>query len=87
MSLTCKVIFLKNLLNVFYTGQLVRGYVQLTAEQEQLVSGIQIEIFGIAITKMKQNNAIKLHQEDCFNHRINLLGKIGSTDLTFDFNR
>lgn len=74
MSLHCKVIFPKNPLNVFYTGQTVRGYVQLTVEEEQPVSAIRIEITGIAISKLKRNNVNKVHRVDCFNHRISILG-------------
>lgn len=78
MSLHCKVIFPKNPLNVFYTGQSVRGYVQLSVEQKQPVSSIRIEISGIVISKLKENNAMKVHHEDCFNHRISILGKLKS---------
>lgn len=84
MSLHCKVIFPKNPLNVFYTGQSVRGYVQLSVGEEQPVSSIQIEIGGVAISKLKQNNRTKVHREDCFDHRISILGN--GHGLSFDSN-
>lgn len=82
MSLHCKVIFPKNPLNVFYTGQAVRGYVQLSVEQEQSVSSIQIEIAGVAISKLKRNHRNKVHREDCFNHRISILGNVSQHNLS-----
>lgn len=83
MSLKCKVLFPKNALNVFYTGQTVRGYVQLSVEEEQPVSSIEIQISGVAISKLKQNNRTKVHREDCFNHRISILGKSLATVAIF----
>lgn len=80
MSLNCKVIFPKNPLHVFYTGQSVKGYVQLSVEQDQPVSSIQIEISGVAISRLKQSNRVKVHRDDCFNHRISILGTGGTEE-------
>lgn len=74
MSLHCKVIFARNPLNVFYSGQTVRGYVQLLAAQDDSVSSIRIEIDGIAITKFKQNDTIRVYRKDFFHHHLSVIG-------------
>lgn len=74
MSQHFKVIFPRNPLNVFYTGQTVRGHVQLLSV-DRTVSSIQIKIDGIAMTKLKENKAIKVYRDEFFNQKICVLGK------------
>lgn len=76
MSLKCKVIFPESPENVFYTGQTVCGNVQVIAEQEQPVSSIRIDLSGVVISSLNQNDKVHMYRENFFRRQMSILGNV-----------
>lgn len=72
MSTTCKINF-ENKLNVFYTGQEIRGTVQLKLSDGIIIHSVYIEFVGVAHIDSAGNQSSS-HTENFLNRKCYLVG-------------
>lgn len=78
MSTTCKIIFEKKL-NVFYTGQVMRGKAQLKLSESTIIRSVYIELSGVA--HIDSEDQLSSRTETYLNRKFYLLG---SEDGSYD---
>lgn len=73
----CHIDFENNPMKIVYSGQTIRGTVQLNLTDEINIRGIYIHLYGGAYVNWRERmNCFKIHigNEDYLNHRIYLIG-------------
>lgn len=75
MTISCEIVFERNPLKVFYSGQRLCGYVHLALKNHQDIRGIHVTLNGVALVSWKHGRATQKYTEHCLSHQTSVLGK------------
>lgn len=81
MPTKCEVELENNPLKVIYSGQVLRGTVNLTFTKEKVARGVYIRVTGQGYTHWTQADTAFASQEDYFNQLMYLVGGNNSKHL------
>lgn len=76
MTFSCEIIFNRNPAKVFYTGQILRGYIHLALKNQQYIRGIDVHLNGIVLASWQIGRAFRRCKEDCLNVHKNIIGDL-----------
>lgn len=87
MEIACRIIFVENPKKIFYTGQSIKGYVNVALKSEQVIRNIFVRIDGVASTKWDLGRIVRCSKDDFLNHQMSVLsfGNVFSSSFPNDF--